>query len=122
MARGRIEAGRIYHPIQRLNAFAGNRAWLRAIFPIRACEGTSLLISGVRDIGPSYARTLREWRTRFMGSLPDVRALGFDERFIRMWEFYLAQSEAGFSTGAFQDLQITFTKRRGTVASWSGEA
>jgi cyclopropane-fatty-acyl-phospholipid synthase len=81
----------------------------------RACDGTALLISGVRDIAPSYARTLREWRTRFMSSLPAVRELGFDERFIRMWEFYLAQSEAGFSTGAFQDLQITFTKRRGMV-------
>jgi cyclopropane-fatty-acyl-phospholipid synthase len=69
----------------------------------------------VRDIAPSYARTLREWRTRFLSNVAAVRELGFDERFIRMWEFYLAQSEAGFSSGAFQDLQITFTKRRGMV-------
>jgi cyclopropane-fatty-acyl-phospholipid synthase len=81
----------------------------------RACDGTALLISGVRDIAPSYARTLREWRTRFMSSLPAVRELGFDERFIRMWEFYLAQSEAGFSTGTLQDLQITLAKCRGRV-------
>jgi cyclopropane-fatty-acyl-phospholipid synthase len=81
----------------------------------RACDGTALLISGVRDIAPSYARTLREWRMRFMSSLPAVRELGFDERFIRMWEFYLAQSEAGFSTGTLQDLQITLAKRRGRV-------
>jgi cyclopropane-fatty-acyl-phospholipid synthase len=50
-----------------------------------------------------------------MSQSPAVRALGFDEHFIRMWEFYLAQSEAGFSTGAFGDLQITFEKRRGRV-------
>lgn len=81
----------------------------------RGCERTQLLITGVRDIAPSYARTLREWRERFMGALPAVREMGFDERFIRMWEFYLAQSEAGFSTGQFQDLQITLEKRRGTV-------
>ncbi len=81
----------------------------------RACEGTSLLITSVRDIAPSYARTLRSWRERFLGSLPAVRELGFDDRFIRMWEFYLAQSEAGFSTGQFQDLQITLAKRRGSV-------
>ncbi len=42
-----------------------------------------------------------------------VRALGFDERFIRMWEYYLALSEAGFATGISQDLQIAFEKRRG---------
>jgi cyclopropane-fatty-acyl-phospholipid synthase len=81
----------------------------------RACEGTSLLITEVRDIAPSYARTLRAWRERFLANLAEVRALGFDDRFIRMWEFYLASSEAGFSTGAFQDLQITLEKRRGTV-------
>ena len=43
-----------------------------------------------------------------------VRALGFDDRFIRMWEYYLALSEAGFATGISQDLQIVFEKRRGT--------
>ena len=83
----------------------------------RATERTALLISGVRDIAPSYARTLREWRTRFMGNVGAVRELGFDERFVRMWEFYLAQSEAGFATGQFQDLQITFEKRRGLVVA-----
>jgi cyclopropane-fatty-acyl-phospholipid synthase len=48
-----------------------------------------------------------------MGRLEDVRAQGFDERFIRMWEYYLALSEAGFATGLSQDLQIVFEKRRG---------
>jgi cyclopropane-fatty-acyl-phospholipid synthase len=44
-----------------------------------------------------------------------VRALGFDDRFVRMWEFYLALSEAGFAAGVSQDLQIVFEKRRQTA-------
>ena len=52
-------------------------------------------------------------RRAFIGRLDDVRALGFDERFIRMWEYYLALSEAGFATGISQDLQIVLEKRRG---------
>ena len=42
--------------------------------------------------------------------------MGFDERFIRMWEYYLALSEAGFATGISQDLQIVLEKRRGLGA------
>ena len=56
--------------------------------------------------------TLRAWRTRFLEQLDAVRAMGFDERFVRMWEYYLAISEAGFSTGVTQDLQIAFQKGR----------
>ena len=79
----------------------------------RATHGTRLLISEVMDIAPSYVLTLRAWRERFMSRLDDVRALGFDERFIRMWEYYLALSEAGFATGISQDLQIVMEKGRG---------
>jgi cyclopropane-fatty-acyl-phospholipid synthase len=79
----------------------------------RATRDTRLLITDVTDIAPSYVRTLRAWRTSFMTRLDDVRALGFDDRFIRMWEYYLALSEAGFATGISQDLQIVLEKRRG---------
>ena len=48
------------------------------------------------DFGDSYARTLQAWRERFRARLGDVRTQGFDERFIRMWEFYLAYCEGGF--------------------------
>ncbi len=48
------------------------------------------------DFGLSYAYTLRAWRRRFLTRLQDVRAQGFDERFIRLWEFYLAYCEGGF--------------------------
>ncbi len=74
--------------------------------------GTSLLITDIDDVAASYVRTLREWRTRFMSRLDDVRSLGFDDRFIRMWEYYLALCEAGFATGVTQDLQLVLEKRR----------
>ena len=48
------------------------------------------------DFGDSYARTLQAWRQRFMARLDEVRAQGFDERFTRLWEFYLAYCEGGF--------------------------
>jgi cyclopropane-fatty-acyl-phospholipid synthase len=78
----------------------------------RSTRDTQLLIRSVTDIAPHYARTLRAWRATFMSQLDAVRALGFDERFIRMWEYYLALSEAGFATGVSQDLQIVLEKRR----------
>ena len=43
--------------------------------------------------------------------------MGFDDRFIRMWEYYLALSEAGFATGVCQDLQLVLEKRRGIATS-----
>ena len=67
----------------------------------------------VDDIAPHYVRTLQAWRTTFLGRLDAVRAMGFDERFIRMWDYYLAISEAGFATGLSQDLQIVLEKGRG---------
>ena len=76
----------------------------------RATSRTRLLVRSVTDIAPSYVLTLRSWRERFMARTDAVRALGFDDRFIRMWEYYLALSEAGFATGISQDLQIVFEK------------
>ena len=79
----------------------------------RATSRTRLLVRSVADIAPSYVLTLRAWRERFMARIDEVRTLGFDDRFIRMWEYYLALSEAGFATGLSQDLQIVFEKGRG---------
>jgi cyclopropane-fatty-acyl-phospholipid synthase len=79
----------------------------------RSLHETRLLIRDVEDIAPSYVRTLQAWRAAFLGQLDAVRAMGFDERFIRMWDFYLAISEAGFATGVTQDLQIVLQKGRG---------
>jgi cyclopropane-fatty-acyl-phospholipid synthase len=79
----------------------------------RATSQTRLLVTDVRDIASSYVRTLAAWRTAFFGSIDAVRALGFDERFVRMWDYYLSISEAGFATGITQDLQIVLEKSRG---------
>ena len=57
---------------------------------------SDLALVQLDDFGDSYARTLQAWRTRFMDQLQQVRVQGFDERFIRMWEFYLAYCEGGF--------------------------
>jgi cyclopropane-fatty-acyl-phospholipid synthase len=81
----------------------------------RALEGSGLLLTEVRDIRDSYALTLRTWRERFFERIAEVRAMGFDDRFIRMWDYYLSISEAGFRTGMTQDLQITLEKSRGRV-------
>jgi len=78
----------------------------------RSLHGTNLLIRAVADIAPSYVRTLATWRANFLANLDAVRAMGFDDRFIRMWEYYLAISEAGFATGRCQDYQIVLEKGR----------
>ena len=59
-------------------------------------RASDLALVAQEDFGDSYALTLKAWRERFLARLPDVRAQGFDERFIRMWEFYLAYCEGGF--------------------------
>ena len=61
-------------------------------------------------------RTLAAWRTNLLAHRVQVMALGLDERFLRMWEYYLAQSEAGFATWLIQDQQIVLEKRRGLAA------
>ncbi len=59
-------------------------------------RASDLALVHLEDFGSSYARTLEAWRKRFMARLPEVRAQGFDERFARLWEFYLAYCEGGF--------------------------
>lgn len=59
-------------------------------------EASDLQLIQQFDFGHSYALTLRAWRKRFMAQRAQVRAQGFDERFIRLWEFYLAYCEGGF--------------------------
>jgi cyclopropane-fatty-acyl-phospholipid synthase len=48
------------------------------------------------SLGASYVLTLREWRRRFIDAWPRIKALGFDDRFYRLWIYYLAYCEAGF--------------------------
>ncbi|WP_369910077.1 class I SAM-dependent methyltransferase [Limnohabitans sp. MMS-10A-192] len=62
------------------------------------------------NFGPDYAETLRRWRDSFMAQLDHVRALKFDDRFIRLWEFYLAYCEAAFDEANIDVIQFTLRK------------
>jgi cyclopropane-fatty-acyl-phospholipid synthase len=62
------------------------------------------------DFGLDYAETLRRWRERFLGAEGSVRRLGFDSRFMRIWEFYLAYCEAAFATGNTSVRQFTLQR------------
>ena len=61
----------------------------------------------VSRFGQNYARTLAEWGSRFEGAWEDIRTLGFDERFRRLWRFYLSYCEAAFRTGRTDVVQLT---------------
>jgi cyclopropane-fatty-acyl-phospholipid synthase len=73
-------------------------------------EHTSLEIQQRLSMGAHYARTLREWDARFTAARDEVRALGFDDVFERMWHFYLCYSEAGFASGYLDVQQIQLAK------------
>jgi len=75
-------------------------------------HGTRLIIRSAQDIAPSYARTLEAWRNAFFAHEAEVRALGFDDRFIRTWDYYLAYCEAAFQEGHIGNVQLMFTKTR----------
>ena len=63
-----------------------------------------------QEFGESYSRTLREWRRRFNARWDRIAALGFDERFCRMWNFYLAASAAGFAAGTTDVVQVALRR------------
>lgn len=69
-----------------------------------------LRVVGELAFGPDYARTLRHWRERFLAAEASVRRLGFDDRFMRIWEFYLAYCEAAFATGNTGVMQFTLQR------------
>ncbi|HVU71799.1 MAG TPA: cyclopropane-fatty-acyl-phospholipid synthase family protein [Mycobacteriales bacterium] len=71
---------------------------------------TRLHVSDRRDLDLHYARTLRLWRERFLAQWPHIHALGFDESFRRLWELYLAYSEAGFRSGYLGVSQLALTR------------
>lgn len=77
---------------------------------------TSLNLFHLEDIGTHYARTLAAWREAFRSRLDEVRALGFDERFIRMWDYYLAYCEGAFLERHIGDSQVLLTKSRNPKA------
>ena len=92
----------------------------RYIFPGGMLPSVEVLKAQVADarlhmadadlFGQSYARTLRQWRDRFLGAWHQIEPLGFDERFRRMWEMYLAYCEGGFRANAINVGQFKLVK------------
>ncbi len=71
---------------------------------------SELFVEHVDNVGMHYAETLRRWRERFLSNAQEVRALGFDDRFVRMWEFYLAYCEGAFLARYINNLQVVLTR------------
>ena len=81
---------------------------------IPAIERAGLLVCDVEILRLHYAETLKAWRERFMARREEAVQL-YDERFARMWEFYLACSEMAFRKQNYMVFQIQLTKRQGVV-------
>jgi cyclopropane-fatty-acyl-phospholipid synthase len=116
LLQGIVIADRIFGRAQRSVDFIQKYIFpggaLPSLAAIRAsvARASDLRPAGLQDIGQDYARTLREWRRRFMAQLPAVRQLGFSDEFIRMWEYYLAYCEGGFLERAITDVQLVLDK------------
>jgi cyclopropane-fatty-acyl-phospholipid synthase len=81
------------------------------MLPSKAALGDQVRQAGLclRDsagFGPDYAETLREWNRRFQRAWPELKPLGFDARFKRMWEQYLHYCAAGFAVGSIDVVQM----------------
>jgi cyclopropane-fatty-acyl-phospholipid synthase len=123
----RLRAGRraviqtITMPDDRFDQYRRSVDWMQTyIFPgslipslsaiTGAMIGTGLTITEREDIGPDYAFTLAAWRSRFVAALPTVKALGFDDSFVRAWLLYLGFSEAAFAERTLADHQLVLTR------------
>ncbi|WP_315905201.1 cyclopropane-fatty-acyl-phospholipid synthase family protein [Vibrio fluvialis] len=75
-----------------------------------ATRHTDFIVRDVFDIGMDYAKTLADWRLRFEAALNTVQALGYDERFVRMWRFYLCYCEGGFNARTISTIHMTLQR------------
>ena len=80
-------------------------------------EASDLRVSRVEDIAPHYAQTLERWRTRLESQWGQMRELGFDDEFLRRWEYYFAYCEAGFAERYTGTVQMLLEKPRSRVGS-----
>ncbi len=77
---------------------------------VDVAKDAGLTLTRVHTFGRDYAETLKRWLALFDENTPAIRALGFEERFVRCWRFYLAYCAAGFDTGTTDVGQYTFTR------------
>ena len=115
----------LLHTIGRNGPPSVTDPWLRKyIFPggyipalseiMPAIEGAGLSVTDIEFLGPHYAETLKHWRERFLANKEEIKRI-YDERFVRMWEFYLALSEIAFRYLELTVFQIQITKKNGIV-------
>jgi cyclopropane-fatty-acyl-phospholipid synthase len=115
----------LLHSIGRNAVPGATNPWIRRyIFPggyipslsevLPAIERAGLYVTDIEILRLHYAETLREWRERFMAGRDEIRKI-YDERFCRMWEFYLAGSESGFRVDGHMVFQIQLAKRQESV-------
>ena len=115
----------LLHTIGRSGRPSVTDPWIRKyIFPggyipalsevMPAIEDAGLTVTDIEFIGPHYAETLRAWQNRFQANRDKVKAL-YDERFCRMWEYYLAGSEVSFRHMGLTLFQIQMVKNRESV-------
>ncbi len=119
---GRFALQAITMPHHRMLATRDDFTWIKKyIFPggvlpsveaITRITGTqtALRLTDRLSFGAHYAETLRIWDQTFLRAADDVRALGFDATFLRMWHFYLAYCQGGFNAGYIDVQQMTFVK------------
>jgi cyclopropane-fatty-acyl-phospholipid synthase len=118
---GRAAVQTILVPEQRWDRYRTTPDWIeRYVFPgclipsleslTRAVKTTSLGLYGVDEIGEHYAETLCRWRRNVHENIAQVRALGYDARFERTWDFYLAFCEAAFRTRWLRDAQLVLAR------------
>jgi cyclopropane-fatty-acyl-phospholipid synthase len=115
----------LLHTIGRSSSPGVTNPWIaKYIFPggyipalsevLPAIERARLIVTDVESLQFHYAETLKAWRERFLAHREDVERL-YDERFVRMWEFYLASSEMAFRESDMVVFQIQMAKRKGVV-------
>jgi cyclopropane-fatty-acyl-phospholipid synthase len=119
---GRVAVQTILVPEQRWERYRRTPDWIeRYVFPgclipslealaHAAARHSRLGIYGVDEIGEHYAETLRRWRASFHARIEDVRRLGYDRRFERTWDFYLAFCEAAFRLRSLRDAQLLLAR------------
>ena len=73
-------------------------------------KSSDMRLADLEDIGPHYATTLAKWRDNFFNNIAAIRALGYPETFIRMWDFYLCYCEGGFEERALGDVHMLLVK------------
>jgi len=119
---GRASVQVITLPEHRYEAYRLGTDWIQKhIFPGAICpslaamtaamaQGSRLTPIRVQDIGLHYAPTLRRWREAFLGQADAIRTLGFDDKFIRTWDYYFSYCEAGFAGRLLGDLQMVLER------------